>query len=177
MKRKKSILKISGILIVLAVMAWFILTGCWTQKETAVESATSQTATETVTTQTSETSQLSEQPDSARFKEYFTDLYLAKLPLGEQVGPSNTTKTTVFTSQDQFCTVGMLIKDIPAGSLASAVYDTVAKKDIQPKAAFPMELNKGGFAGAAPLNYPPGKYEYKVYIDDVLVAVLPFEVK
>jgi hypothetical protein len=39
-----------------------------------------------------------------------------------------------------------------------------------------MSLAPSNYAGAEPLTIPAGKYEYKVYANDVLVAVLPFEV-
>lgn len=36
----------------------------------------------------------------------------------------------------------------------------------------------GGSVGCSgSLEQPAGKYEYKIYIDDVLAVVLPFEVK
>jgi hypothetical protein len=168
-------------------MLGFILAGCTAQNKTAGETTTPQTETataagttavETTAAETQSTEQLSEQPDKAKYDEYFTEFYLGKLPLGTGANPSNLpAKTTVFTSEDQFCTVWTQKKDIPAGSISGAVYDTVAKKDFEPKTAFPMALNAGGHMGSQPLTYPPGKYEYKIYIDDVLVIVLPFEVR
>ncbi|MDD5148429.1 MAG: hypothetical protein PHH08_03105 [Candidatus ainarchaeum sp.] len=122
---------------------------------------------------------LSEQPDTAKFNEYFTRVYLGKLPLGVQVGPPDNfpVKTSVFTSQDQFCTDFTIIKTIPAGSIGSATYSTDKNDYTRPKSNFPIELKQGGSSGCEPLDYAPGKYEYKIYIDDVLVSVLPFEVK
>ena len=182
MKNKKSIYKISGIAVLLVFMLGLALTGCTAQNKTAGQTTTPQTETttaaETTAVETQATVQLSEQPDKAKYDEYFTDFYLGKLPLGTGANPSNLPiKTTVFTSEDQFCTVWTQKKDIPAGSISGAVYDTVAKKDFEPKTAFPMAINAGGHMGSQPLTYPPGKYEYKIYIDDVLVAVLPFEVR
>lgn len=171
MKKKKSIYKISGILVLLVFMLGFILTGCTSQNKTADE-------TTTTSAETQSTEQLSEQPDKAKYDEYFTEFYLGKLPLGTDANPSNLPiKTTVFTSEDQFCSVWTQKKDIPAGSLSSAIYDTVAKKDIETKTAFPIAINAGGHMGSEPLTYPAGKYESKVYIDDVLVIVIPFEVR
>jgi hypothetical protein len=40
-----------------------------------------------------------------------------------------------------------------------------------------MELKAGGFMGNQPLDLPPGKYEFKLYVDDVLAINIPFEVK
>jgi len=35
----------------------------------------------------------------------------------------------------------------------------------------------GGHTSCSYMTYPAGKYEYKIYVDDVLAAILPFEVK
>lgn len=179
MKNKKSIYRISGILVLLVFMLGFILTGCTAQNKTAAETTTLKTST-TASAETQSTEQLSEQPDKAKYDEYFTDFYLGKLPRGKQVGPDNIpVKTAVFiASEDEFCPMGTLKKDIPSGSFYIAVYDTVAKKDFAPKTVFPVALNVGGFGWADdPIGFPAGKYEYKVYIDDALVAVVPFEVR
>lgn len=94
------------------------------------------------------------------------------------MGPGNIPeKTSVFTTEDQFCTIMEVIKNTPAGKMGSAVYDINAKKNIEEKTSFPMELKKSNYMGNGEMKYPPGKYEYKVYIDDKLIAVLPFEVK
>jgi len=84
-----------------------LLAGCKPQTAAvASESSTTTSATEV---------QLSEQPDKAKYDEYFKDFYLGKLPIVKQVGPGNIPeKTTVFTSQDQFCTAGELKKTIPS---------------------------------------------------------------
>ena len=196
MKSKKSICKISGILVLLVFMLGLALAGCTAQDKTAGQATTSQAETttaaetsaavttatiaaETTVVETQATEQLSEQPNKAKYDEYFTEFYLFKLPIGTEMGASNPpVKTAVFiTSEDLFGSVMSVIKDIPAGSIAGAVYDTVAKKDFEPKTAFPMALKASNYAGTQPLTYPPGKYEYKVYIDDVLVVVIPFEVR
>lgn len=185
MENKKSIYKISGILVLLVFMLGFILAGCTAQNKTASETTTPQTetatATETTAVETQSTDQLSEQPDKAKYDEYFTDFYLGKLPPGKQIGPPDNIpiKIVVFiTSEDEFCVVINLKKDIP-GSFSFAIYDTVTKKDFTPKTVFPVALNVGGHAWAddPTVVYPTGKYEYKLYIDDTLVAVVPFEVR
>lgn len=107
-------------------------------------------------------------------------IILANLPIGKQIEPPQDipVKTDVFDfSKDQFCVMMTLKKTIPANSFSSAVYDTVSKQDIEPKTSTPMELKQGGIAGCQPGTFSAGKYEYRAYIDDVLVAVLPFEVK
>src|SRR4030065_2377101 len=112
MKNKKSIYKISGIVVLLVFMLGFILAGCTSQNKTADETATASDETQS-------TGQLSEQPDKAKYDEYFTEFYLGKLPLGTDASPSNVpVETTVFTSEDQFCSVWTQKKDIPAGSFS-----------------------------------------------------------
>jgi hypothetical protein len=183
MHNKKSISITSGVLILLVFMLGFILAGCAAQNKTAAKTTTTAeakttVAAETTKAETQSTEQLSEQPDKAKYDEYFTEFYLGKLPKGTDANPSNVpVKTNVFTSEDQFCSVWTQKKDIPAGSLSGAIYDTVAKKDLEPKTAFGMAISAGGHMGSQPLTYPPGKYEYKLYIDDVLVVDIPFEVR
>lgn len=120
---------------------------------------------------------LAEQPNQIKFDEYFTEIYLLKAPAGEKASPFNMVRTTVFTSKDQFCTGMSLKKTIPSGNYSVAIYDVNAKIDVQPKTVFPMELKQGDFGGCGNLNQVAGSYEQKIYVDDVLVAVLPFEVK
>ncbi len=122
---------------------------------------------------------LSEQPNQEKFNEYFTKADLGKLPLGVQVGPPNFPQhaTTFNPSTDQLCTDLTIIKAISAGKLATATYDTINKKYVQEKSSFPMELNAGGSSGCETIGQLPGKYERKIYVDDTLAIVLPFEVQ
>lgn len=212
MKNKKSIYKIAGILVLLVFMLGLALAGCTAQNKTAGQATTPQTetttaaettATETIATTAAETTvaettevetqateQLSEQPNKAKYDEYFSDFYLGKLPRGTQFGPglggkwfnpdNMPVKTAVFiASEDEFCLVGTVIKGIPSGSFYIVVYDTVAKKDSIPKTTFlPVDLNAGDFGNADdPIIFPTGEYEFKLYIDDALVVVIPFEVR
>ncbi|MDD4990455.1 MAG: hypothetical protein PHW31_04080 [Candidatus Pacebacteria bacterium] len=120
---------------------------------------------------------LSEQPNKAKFDEYLTGAYLAKLPSGVPFSPWAVEKTKIFVSSDQFCTSMDIKKDIATGTLATAVYDGATKQDVQPKSVFPMLIRKGNTIGCEPLSYSAGKYEFKIYLDNVLAVVLPFEVK
>lgn len=120
---------------------------------------------------------LSEQPNQAKFNEYLTKANLGKLPADEEFNPFKVAPATVFTSADQFCTSLEIKKTITSGSLSIAVYDIVKKDYFQLKTVFPVELKKGGSIGCSSLDQLAGKYEYKIYIDDVLAVVLPFEVK
>jgi len=120
---------------------------------------------------------VSEDPNIEKFNEYFTEVYLAKLPVGSQFDPFKIIKTTTFAAGEQFCVSLTMKKDIPAGSLAIAVYDTEIGQDNQQKSSFPQVLQQGNSTGCEGLRQSAGKYEYKIYIDNVLVAVIPFEVK
>lgn len=120
---------------------------------------------------------LSEQPDKAKFNEYLSEAYLGKLPVGAKFDPFKVIRTTVFSAGEQFCMGLQIKKEIPAGKIAVAVYDVGAKAEIQPKSAFPQKVSPGGSMGCEDLRYSTGKYESKIYIDDVLAAVLPFAVK
>ena len=194
MKSKRSICKISGILVLLVFMLGLALTGCTAQNKTAGQATTSQAETtaaaETTAVETQATEQLSEQPNKAKYDEYFTDFYLGKLPRGTQFGPglggkwfdpgNMPVKTAVFiASEDEFCFVGTVIKGIPSGSFYVGIYDTAAKEDLISKTVgLPVALNVGDFGNAEdPIGFPTGKYEYKIYVDDALVIVIPFEVR
>jgi hypothetical protein len=67
--------------------------------------------------------------------------------------------------------------NLPSGSFAYGVYDKESGEYARPKAVFPVEMKQGGSVGCEPLAYTTGKYEFKIYIDNVLTAVLPFEVR
>lgn len=123
--------------------------------------------------------QLFELPNKTKYNEYFSDIYLGKMDIGKVIGTDGfPTKTNIFTKGvDLFCTMMSLKKTIPAGHVGNAIYDVIAKKNIQQKSIFPGELAAGGSGGCGSLDQSAGKYEDKIYIDDVLVAVQPFEVK
>jgi hypothetical protein len=120
---------------------------------------------------------VSEEPNETKFAEYLTKVWLGKIPAGQQFDPSKIVKTKSFITSDQFCTSLDIKKDINAGQLSTAFYDRVNNDYIQPKSAFPQQLKTGGTTGCMGITFPAGKYEEKIYIDDVLVAVLPFEIR
>lgn len=167
------------VVIIIGVTVFFVLKNQAGSKTN--ESATPTTPATTHTTPaitSTPTTSLSEQPDTAKFNEYFTEAYLSKLAIGEQIGPGNSTKTTVFDlTKDQFCNNFTSKKDIPSGVMAGAIYDVTNKTYIQEKAAYPMEFKQGGTSGCEPESWSAGQYEYKIYVSDILVAVLPFEIK
>ncbi len=121
---------------------------------------------------------LSEQPDKVKFNEFFTSIFVAKLPVGAKFEPSKIVKTSVFSAGEQFCTSINMKKQVPADTLSSSVYDVSAKQDFQPRGgAFPQAMGPGNSIGCESLSEPVGQYEYKIYLNDDLVAVMPFEVK
>jgi hypothetical protein len=123
------------------------------------------------------TGQLSEQPNQAKYDEYFNSAKLGKLSQGQTFDPFKVVETNIFSLTDQFCTMLDIKKTIASGSLALAIYNTETKTDVNPKGVFPMEIKSGGSVGCEKLDQSVGKYEYKIYIDDVLAIVLPFEVR
>ncbi len=122
-------------------------------------------------------SDLSEQPDLDKFNEYFTNAWIGKLPEGTEFNPASVEQTQAFITTDQFCTSLDIKKTIAEGSLAVATYDINTQEYVEPKGVFPMELKQGNTLGCEPFAFGVGKYESKIYIDDVLAIVLPFEIK
>jgi len=122
-------------------------------------------------------SDLSEQPDLTKFNEYFTNAWIGKLPAGVEFNPVAVVQAQTFIPTDQFCTSLDIKKTITNGSLSGAVYDINKKEYVEPKTVFPMELKQGNTMGCEPLTFVAGKYESKVYIDNVLAIVLPFEIQ
>ncbi|MDD4333194.1 MAG: hypothetical protein PHT51_03720 [Patescibacteria group bacterium] len=121
---------------------------------------------------------LSEQPNKDKYDEFFSEVYIAKLPVGAEFNPWKIEKTKIFAAGEQFCTSMNIKKQIPADSLSTAIYDVNAKQDIKPRmGTFPQALGPGNSTGCEPVIETGGKYEYKIYLGDIVVAVIPFEVK
>ena len=120
---------------------------------------------------------LFERSNTEKFNEYLKEAYLAKLPAGSKFDPFSIIKTTTFAAGEKFCQSLSMKKDIPANSFGSEVYNIDTGEVVQPKSTFPQALKQGGSVGCEDLGYSIGKYEMRLYIDDILVAILPFEVK
>lgn len=134
----------------------------------------------TKTTTPANTSQVttSEQPNQAKFSEFFTAFSMAKLASGQNIAPPDVVpiNTNVFSATDQMCANMTIKKAIAANSLSTAFYDVVSKQNVNPPTAFPQALPIGGTSGCSPPSLKAGKYEYKVYVDNVLVVDTPFTV-
>jgi hypothetical protein len=134
-------------------------------------------------TATTPTATLSEQPDKATFQKYFS-MTPAPMGLGKILTSGNLPQelqqnVTVFAIGDQITLYGNIIKECQQPRYA--IYDVQAKKVIKEGGLSFPPIQSGfdavGFISVDTLEAPIGKYEYKVYVSDVLVAVFPFEVR
>ncbi len=160
MKRARESLVVAYLV---AIVFSLVLGGC--AKETAPTTSPTRTPTLSPT--------LSEQPDQVTFNKYFSDMGLGRIPPGGQLPLDLQQNATVFTQGDQICTYFGVIHEV---QVRTAIYDVEAKKVVE-EGGYPGSLTPKNYAGAEPLTTPAGKYEYKVYVGDVLVAVFPFEVR
>jgi hypothetical protein len=113
-----------------------------------------------------------EQPDQATFQKYFSDMGLGKLPSGGKLPQDFQQNVTTFSSGDLIFLYGTVIQEVQV----SAQYYSVATKQSADAPAPPTPMKVGGFASSRTLTLPVGKYDLKVYVGAVLVAVFPFEV-
>jgi hypothetical protein len=119
----------------------------------------------------------SEEPDKEKFNEYFSEAYLAKISNEDKSNPFKAVRTESFSAEDQFCTSLKINKTIPANRLSWSIYDVDAKKDMEPQNTVPVEIAPENGFGCTKLTYPAGRYEQRIYIDNVLVTTLPFGIK
>lgn len=167
-------IEVAVIVIVVAAVslgAWFV--GKNSSKPSSTKTTTSSTPSQATT---------SEQPNKIVFNQYFSSFNLAKLANGKHISPPNDIpiNTTTFNSvTDQLCQNATVLKQIPSGSLSSTVYSVATKQNATPMAVFPGELGpgQGTSSGCGTLGVTAGNYEYKAYVDNVLVVDIPFEVK
>jgi hypothetical protein len=97
---------------------------------------------------------------------------LGKMP-ADAKGPQDIQRNvTAFTAGDIFTLYGTVIQEVQI----SARYYNVATKESVDAGGPPTPLKIGGFGSSSTFNLSSGKYEYKVYVGDVLVGVFPFEV-
>ncbi|MDD5726763.1 MAG: hypothetical protein PHC53_05185 [Patescibacteria group bacterium] len=122
----------------------------------------------------------SEKGDAQKLSEYFKSITLGKLALGKKVSPPKVVpiKTTAFTSKDQFCITLNVKKDIPVGVVATALYSVELQQNIKDKEASTDVTKAGSISSCGSLTgLPYGRYEVKIYVDDVLAGVYPFTYK
>ncbi len=166
-----------GEYLIIAVVIIAIAFGAWFVAKHSNKSNTASTATPASTS----VSTTSEQPNKTKFSEFFTSFDLAKLPAGQHISPPDSipTNTTTFSSSDQLCQNLKVIKQIPAGSLASAIYNVSTKQNAVSVTVFPNELGPGPGTSSScgTLGVTSGNYEYKAYIDNVLVVDTAFVVR
>jgi hypothetical protein len=98
---------------------------------------------------------------------------LGKCPANAK-GPQDIQRNvTTFTAGDYFTLYGTVIQEV---QVSAQYYDVVTKQSADAGAP-PTALKVGGFASSSSLTLPVSKYEYKVYVANLLVAVFPFEVR
>ncbi len=114
---------------------------------------------------------LSEQPETTAFRKYFTELGIGKLPEGGKLPLDLQKNASIFAPGEKLLLYGSAIQDI---TISSLYYNLVTKEKVD---GDQIAQKAGGFASGGPLSLPAGKYEYKVYIDQALVGVFPFEVR
>jgi hypothetical protein len=118
-------------------------------------------------------STISDEPDQATFQKYFSEMGLGRLPADAKSPQELQRNVTGFTAGEQLTLYGTVIQKV---QISSKYYDMATKESFNAPAP-PTPLEVGGFASSSMFNLPIGKYEYKVYVGDVLVAVFPFEVR
>ncbi len=120
---------------------------------------------------------LTEQINKEKFSEYLSEAYLSKIPVGGGFDPLKAVNAKLFSPKDQFCTFLNVKKTIPANRLSWTFYDANSKKDLTERNITPVEITAENNFGCTDLTYPAGKYEQRIYIDNILVITLPFEIK
>jgi len=180
----------------LSVIVCFQLTGCNNSgtKDAPVENpaAREETGTEETNYDTAEDGQekteetgeespavieetkIPEGPNVEKSDEYFSDIGLGKLAADADLLQDMEPNISIFLPDEGICLYGTLKKSAIIGF---AIYNPETSSYESERQDLPQTLEKGGFASCSGLTAGSGKYEYRVYIGDSLVAVLPFEVK
>ena len=121
-------------------------------------------------------SKFSEKPNQAIFKEYFSVLRLGTVKEWPKEGPPPFQETNIFKLGEQICLDATVLKDV---SPQAEIYNPYEEVVVVPRMAGGPGFRKGGNIGCSsmPSELSAGKkYEYKIYVGNTLVAVLPFEV-
>ncbi|MCL4405311.1 MAG: hypothetical protein M1361_02145 [Patescibacteria group bacterium] len=128
------------------------------------------------------------QIDQVLFNEYFSSVSLVNLPEGTKPGPGMSLKQSSafnLSAGDQFCVSMDVVKTITTNIMSIAVYDndTGSYAINKQRAGGPPTLSVGNNFGCESLYVSQdkllaaGNYEYELYLDNTLVAVLPFTVQ
>jgi len=121
-----------------------------------------------------EETKIPEGPNVEKSDEYFSDIGLGKLAADADLLQDMEPDISIFLPDEGICLCGTLKKSAIIGV---AIYNPETSSYESERQDLPQTLEKGGFASCSELTAGSGKYEYRVYIGDSLVAVLPFEVK
>lgn len=78
---------------------------------------------------------------------------------------------SVFTRGDQFCIYGNAILEC---QMYFMIVNVDTRKTIRYE-GFPKSVING-FASWEPVGYPVGHYEYRIYVNEKLIGLFPFEV-
>jgi hypothetical protein len=103
------------------------------------------------------------------FKEYFSDVSLGRLPAGVKMPYDLQYGVTAFASGDNMQLYFKVIKDVQK----KVILVNVITREQQYFGSWTI------IAGGSPKVFSSslGKYEMNVYVDDMLVAILPFDVQ
>ncbi len=121
-------------------------------------------------------SQFSEKSSEELFQEYFSSFYLGIVTEPSEGNPSVFQEKNTFKLTDQFCVKAKVLKDV---NIETEVYDLYEEVVVVPKISGGLNFTKGINVWCNDIlsQLSVGKeYEYKVYIGDALVAILPFEI-
>jgi|GEM_PF-1565729 len=122
----------------------------------------------------------SEVVNQALFNEFISDISLGSMPEGQTtIDPANglvPTETSEFSTTGQFCVMTTTKKEVSSSRLGAAIYNVITETYPMPKAVDPHGLPQGGSISCISNDFTSGEYEFKLYIDDIPVAVLPFTV-
>jgi len=118
---------------------------------------------------------LSEQPDKVTFQKYFSELGLGKLPANAKSPADLQKNATIFASGENLVLYGSTI--VPQVPISAKYYDVMTKQSITSSVAPPAQPKATDFSSWESVSLSSGRYELKVYVGDVLVAVFPFEIR
>ena len=153
-----------SIVLLIAVIGGAVLLGACSGKTAAVE---------TTAAETQSTEQLSEQPNKELFDKYFSDIRLGSVfLLGGNVNLKEDRNT--FLPHQKVCfNAGFKYKK---NFLFRTAVLNLGTNDFIERCATSISSEGSDGLSIEGILLPVGKYDYLIYIENTLVAVLPFEV-